>query len=398
MSKLNSLLKLLNEENSSWWDSLSKEQQLDYIANHPNSKYAVNAKEKTKNTSIKSNKLDSYKSKIDSKLDRIISKGQTKKIGQLAYNIYPQIVKELKPEIEKEYDIKIKDGEMGEYTDEPFSGLRGDDFESQYGQIENADDLIAAIKKEAISILGVSNNTKKKDNKVDYSDLKKAEKKANDINASDKELEALANHEREWIRIAVANNPNVPKKVLSKLAKDKDSEVRSTVASSWRADGDILTKLSKDESPSVLQAVARNPNTPTDILNKLANDKNEIEIIRKTAKRNLSKQKKSNMKESKLVSFKQFRKLNESKVVNNRTTKFDGEFIYEMLRKAGIFNIGNAEHNLKMNGYNKNQSMTWNQINSLLEKSGASWKDIMKVSNVKDDMVHSGRWEDFINY
>ena len=104
------------------------------------------------------------------------------------------------------------------------------------------------------------------------------------------------------------------------------------------------------------------------------------------------------MKELKLVSFKQFRKLNESKVVNNRTTKFDGEFIYEMLRKAGIFNIGNAEHNLKINGYNKNQSMTWNQINSLLEKSGASWKDIMKVSNVKDDMVHSGRWEDFINY
>lgn len=93
-----------------------------------------------------------------------------------------------------------------------------------------------------------------------------------------------------------------------------------------------------------------------------------------------------------------YRKLNESKIVNDRTTKFDGEFIYEMLRKAGIFNIGNAEHNLKMNGYNKNQSMTWNQINSLLEKSGASWKDIIKVSNVKDDMIHSGRWEDFINY
>ena len=390
MSKLNSLLKLLNEENSSWWDSLSKEQQSDYIANHPNSKYAVNAKKKendskkkskkveefingirfpedtgldspditifnndiadrisivpqiefdkpiknwddleteifyydedgdeihpdidldipdevkkefikkwnskftdSKTSSAKSNKLDSYKSKIDSKLDQIISKGQTEKIGQLAYNIYPKIVKALKPEIEKEYDIKIEDGEMGEYTDEPFSGLRGDDFESQYGQIENADDLIAAIKKEAISILGVSNNTKKKDNKVDYSDVKK------------------------------------------------------------------------------------------------------------TAKKNLSKQKKSNMKESKLISFKQFRKLNESKVVNDKTTKFDGEFIYEMLRKAGIFNIGNAEHNLKMNGYNKNQSMTWNQINSLLEKSGASWKDIMKVSNIKDDMVHSGRWEDFINY
>lgn len=327
MSKLNSLLKLLNEENSSWWDSLSKEQQSDYIANHPNSKYAVNAKKKTKNASIKSNKLDSYKSKIDSKLDQIISKGQTKKIGQLAYNIYPKIVKELKPEIEKEYDIKIKDGEMGEYTDEPFSGLRGDDFESQYGQIENADDLIAAIKKEAISILGVSNNTKKKDNKVDYSDLKKAEKKANDINASDKELEALANHERDWIRIAVANNPNVPKKVLLKLAKDKNSEVRYSVASSWRADSDILTKLSKDESPSVLQAVAGNPNTPTDILNKLANDEDEIEIIRKTAKKNLSKQKKSNMKESKLISFKQFRKLNESKVVNDRTTKFDKKTI-----------------------------------------------------------------------
>ena len=396
MSKLNSLLKLLNEENSSWWDSLSKEQQSDYIANHPNSKYAVNAKEKAKNASTKSNKLDSYKSKIDSKLDRIISKGQTEKIGQLAYNIYPQIVKELKSEIEKEYDIKIKDGEMGEYTDEPFSGLRGDDFESQYGQIENADDLIAAIKKEAISILGVSNNTKKKDNKVDYSDLKKAEKKAKDINTSDKELEALANHERDWIRIAVAKNPNIPKKALLKLAKDKNSEVRCSVASSWRADSDILTKLSKDESPSVLQAVAKNPNTPNDILNKLANDKDKIEIIRKAAKRNLSK--KSNVKESELVSFKQFRKLNESKIVNSRTTKFDGEFIYEMLRKAGIFNIGNAEHNLKMNGYNKSQSMTWNQIDSLLKKSGASWKDIMKVSNVKDDMIHSGRWEDFINY
>lgn len=156
MNKLESLLKALKEENGSWWNSLSKEQQSDYISNHPNSKYAVNAKDgKSNNSSVKSNKLDSYKTKINSKLDKIISNGQYDKIGQLAYNVYPQIVKELKSEIEKEYDIKIEDGEMGEYTDEPFSGLRGDDFESHYGQIENADDLIQAIKKEAISILGL---------------------------------------------------------------------------------------------------------------------------------------------------------------------------------------------------------------------------------------------------
>ena len=160
MSKLDSLLKVLKEENSSWWDSLSQAQQSDYITNHPNSKYAVNAKKKEDKKSSKSqnssNKLDSYKSKINDKLDKIISNEQYHKIGQLAYDMYPMIVKVLKPEIEKEYDIEIADGEMGEYTDEPFSGLRQDDFESHYGQIENADDLIAAIKKEAISILGLS--------------------------------------------------------------------------------------------------------------------------------------------------------------------------------------------------------------------------------------------------
>lgn len=68
---------------------------------------------------------------------------------------YPDYVKELKPELEKKYGIKIKDGDFGEDTDMPFS--YGEGISSHYGSYETIDDVMDIMRQEAIEQLKSNN-------------------------------------------------------------------------------------------------------------------------------------------------------------------------------------------------------------------------------------------------
>lgn len=71
---MKSFKQFLTEANDVWWDSQTKEFQQAYIKNHPNSKYAVNAKQNEKPTVKQSEKsTDTQSSKNNTEKPKTIA-------------------------------------------------------------------------------------------------------------------------------------------------------------------------------------------------------------------------------------------------------------------------------------------------------------------------------------
>jgi hypothetical protein len=70
-------------------------------------------------------------------------------------------------------------------------------------------------------------------------------------------LEALSEHDDDWVRAMVASNPHTPASVLTTLAEDEDEDVRFRVASNPNTPDETLAVLADDESEDVAAEAAK---------------------------------------------------------------------------------------------------------------------------------------------
>lgn len=78
-----------------------------------------------------------------------------------------------------------------------------------------------------------------------------------------------------------------------------------------------------------------------------------------------------------------------------RTRKFDGELVYKAFISAG--QIKNYE-TFKKNGFNINKEYTWNQINDMMVKGGASFIDCSKMNKALEEWARKPHYEDLVYY
>lgn len=78
-----------------------------------------------------------------------------------------------------------------------------------------------------------------------------------------------------------------------------------------------------------------------------------------------------------------------------RTRKFDGELVYKAFISAG--QIKNYE-TFKRNGFNINKEYTWNQINDMMVKGGASFTDCSKMEKALEEWANKPHYEDLVYY
>lgn len=78
-----------------------------------------------------------------------------------------------------------------------------------------------------------------------------------------------------------------------------------------------------------------------------------------------------------------------------RTRKFDGELVYKAFISAG--QIKNYE-TFKRNGFNINKEYTWNQINDMMVKGGASFTDCAKMERALEEWAKKPHYEDLVYY
>ena len=127
-------------------------------------------------------------------------------------------------------------------------------------------------------------------------DITKEYAMARNPNTSAQELDELAKHEEDAVRMGVYNNPNATSKVvfslknegfgcrcecihakastrvLYVLAKDEDKTIRRRVANCSNTPSQVLNMLAKDEDRVVKENVIYNPNTSLQTLEMLAKD------------------------------------------------------------------------------------------------------------------------------
>jgi len=79
----------------------------------------------------------------------------------------------------------------------------------------------------------------------------------------------------------------------------------------------------------------------------------------------------------------------------SRIRKFDGELVYKAFITAG--QIKNYE-TFKKNGFNINKDYTWNQINDMMVKGGASFTDCAKMNKALEEWANKPHYEDLVYY
>lgn len=79
----------------------------------------------------------------------------------------------------------------------------------------------------------------------------------------------------------------------------------------------------------------------------------------------------------------------------SRIRKFDGELVYRAFISAG--QIKNYE-TFKRNGFNINKEYTWNQINDMMVKGGASFTDCAKMERALEEWANKPHYEDLVYY
>lgn len=79
----------------------------------------------------------------------------------------------------------------------------------------------------------------------------------------------------------------------------------------------------------------------------------------------------------------------------SRIRKFDGELVLKAFVDAGFYR--NLE-TFKKNGFNPSKDYTWNEIDSIMVKSGADFRDCAKMNKKIEEWANKPHYEDLVYY
>lgn len=79
----------------------------------------------------------------------------------------------------------------------------------------------------------------------------------------------------------------------------------------------------------------------------------------------------------------------------SRIRKFDGELVLKAFTDAGFYR--NLE-TFKKNGFNSSKDYTWDEINSIMVKSGADFRDCAKMNKKIEEWANKPHYEDLVYY